>query len=220
MARVSVDQVALTDRRFQTMARILGTNRWEALGRMIAVWNECTERNTLHLTPEVIGDIHPDIPDLADVLIRSELAVEDSGSIRIRGAVGRTEWLEQKRNAAPAGGRARAATAQRGTNGQFLRGRGKSAEKPPIPAENTHQTGGKAAESPNRTVDGLDQPEPSRDASHGSRETPTPDEELSSRTSREPAGPTSAPAPTPKTKTTTRRGGEVVVNERKYGEAE
>ena len=43
MARISVEQAALTDARFAVMAGILGVSRHDALGRMVIVWNQCQE---------------------------------------------------------------------------------------------------------------------------------------------------------------------------------
>lgn len=75
MARISVEQKALTDPRFELLGRSLRSNRHEALGRMILIWNECQERGSYVLPREIIGAILGD-RDGAQWLLDADLAVE------------------------------------------------------------------------------------------------------------------------------------------------
>jgi hypothetical protein len=98
VARVNVDQKALTDSRFAILARLMGTgDRDTALGRMIRVWNECIERETYELPTLVIETIF-DQSDAPDWLIESGLAERSNErSLRIKGTEGRIEYLAKKR---------------------------------------------------------------------------------------------------------------------------
>lgn len=94
MARLTVEQSALVDRRFTTLGRLTGENRWAALGRMLLIWNECQERQVHHLTRDEIADIHPDREDFAEALVLADLAERcGDGRLRIKGLQGRIEWL-------------------------------------------------------------------------------------------------------------------------------
>lgn len=105
MARVNVEQKALTDSRYNTLGRLIGADRHAALGRMILVWNECQERETIWLSRTILDDTNPDIPDFSSHVIASGLAQEIDGEIRISGAEGRVEWLSKLRNNGKLGGR-------------------------------------------------------------------------------------------------------------------
>lgn len=94
MARVSIEQLAFSDRRFATLGRLIGGDRWAALGRLAAIWNVCQTERTYCLTPEAIVDTHPDLPDLPAAILKSDLGEsQPDGTIRVKGTIGRTEWL-------------------------------------------------------------------------------------------------------------------------------
>ena len=76
MARVNVEQKALSDPRYAVLGNLLGTSRHDALGRMIFVWNECQERERQTLSETVVAAIF-ERDDAADLLVLSELAVRD-----------------------------------------------------------------------------------------------------------------------------------------------
>jgi len=105
VARINVEQTALTDPRFQILATLLGVTRQHALGCMIEVWNECQERETFYLS----GDLLDAIFSRADsglLLARSELAREHkSHGWYIRGSRWRTGWLKKRREDGRKGGR-------------------------------------------------------------------------------------------------------------------
>src|SRR5262245_45934728 len=117
MARVNVDQKALSDPRFGVLARLMGTgDRDTALGRMVRVWNECAERETQVLSHAVLEDIFGH-PSAADWLLQAELASTtwrnsrkrvagtERNRIRIKGTAGRIEWLANRRREGRLGGR-------------------------------------------------------------------------------------------------------------------
>ena len=111
MARISTEQKALTDCRFPRLGRILGFDRFAALGRMQYLWNECQERGRYALTADDLNDIHPDLPAgaLFAALIEAGLGREiEPGVIYIAGTRGRIEWLEDRRSRASNGGKATA----------------------------------------------------------------------------------------------------------------
>src|SRR5262245_30037125 len=114
MARVNVDQKALSDPRFGVLARLMGTgDRDTALGRMVRVWNECAERETQVLSHAVLEDIFGH-PDAANWIVTAELGSLNyrgvskrtkSNYIRIKGTAGRIEWLAKRRQEGRLGGR-------------------------------------------------------------------------------------------------------------------
>src|SRR5262245_46406676 len=126
MARVNVDQKALSDPRFAVLgqlmcelrttscARTSSTDKHAlALGYMIRVWNECAERETQTLSRTVIAEIFQGYPNAADLLLTAELAATDYATrkpisathVRIKGTAGRIEWLANRRREGKLGGR-------------------------------------------------------------------------------------------------------------------
>lgn len=97
MARINIEQKALSDRRFQTLGRLTGETRHAALGRMALVWNECQERETYILTSGEIDDTSPDLQGFSDAVVASGLARHEDGGIYICGTRGRIEWLAKRR---------------------------------------------------------------------------------------------------------------------------
>jgi hypothetical protein len=120
-ARVSIDAKAWGDVRFDVLARELGVDRYSAIGRMAAIWGECTDRETQHLPASVIA-MHLGCArgDVVEILCHAaELAEDTPDGIRLRGAGGRIEWLGDRRARASAGGKARA-LAPRSQGGKFV----------------------------------------------------------------------------------------------------
>lgn len=114
MARINVDQKALSDPRFAVLAQALDLGHADhALGKMIRVWNECQERETYTLSEKVIGAIFGR-PDAAEMLVLAELGSRNysgggkqvpAGLIRICGTKDRTDWLRERRKEGRKGGR-------------------------------------------------------------------------------------------------------------------
>jgi hypothetical protein len=106
VARVNVEQKALSDPRFDLLARLMKSDERDlALGRMVRVWNECIERGTYALPTWVIQTLFDDT-EAPDWLVSCDLA-ERVGSdvVRIKGTEGRVEYLEAKRATARRNGK-------------------------------------------------------------------------------------------------------------------
>lgn len=120
MARVPVEQSALTDPRYAVLAKLAGwANRHEALGRMCLVWNACQEGETYHLSAPAL-DALLECKEAGELLRQSQLAQRiGAGRYYIKGTKGRIEWLAKKRAAA--------------------RENGKQGGRPPKPITNQHR---------------------------------------------------------------------------------
>ena len=107
MARVNVEQKALTDPRFGRLGLALvntdypemtiDTAQCLGVGRMVKVWNACQEQYTYTLTDHdlvvLLGH-----RDAAKIIVESGLGERAGrGRVRIRGTDGRIEWLENRR---------------------------------------------------------------------------------------------------------------------------
>lgn len=112
-ASVRIEDEAFSDGRFEHLGRLLGSTRYDALGRMAYLWKQCTQEGRYVLP---IPDVELHVP--VDALLASRLGEKCRGGIRIKGTKGRVEWLDKKRKAARLGGLSRAAKAQR-VAGQF-----------------------------------------------------------------------------------------------------
>src|SRR5712692_3799333 len=96
MARVNVEQKALTDSRMGILGKLLGGDHRLAIGYMVYVWNECTERNIYTLTDRELISLSGNA-DFPKLLIESGLGERNGEGVRIRGTKDRIEWLATKR---------------------------------------------------------------------------------------------------------------------------
>lgn len=108
MARVNVEQKALTDARFAHLGRLVHRQTCACsltnldahrlgLGHMSAVWNECQERETKTLSANDL-DVILGVTNASNFLIEVELGTAvKGGRIRIKGTKGRIEWLGKSR---------------------------------------------------------------------------------------------------------------------------
>lgn len=103
MARMSIDDKFLRDPRVTQLAIDLGMSRWEAMGRLIAVFAVCYDLEREVITPAQV-DLAADRPGLADALFAADLAVTTRRGLRIRGVKKRIEYLSPKREAGRQGG--------------------------------------------------------------------------------------------------------------------
>ncbi len=103
MARMSIDDKFLRDPRVADLADDLGISRFDAMGRLLAVFALCYdfERDTLR-TSDI--DRAAERPGFADAIFAADLAVIARGGMRIRGANQRIEYLAGKREAGRVGG--------------------------------------------------------------------------------------------------------------------
>lgn len=114
MARINVEQQALTDPRFYKFGRSLGCSSRFALeagrGIMEVIWNELTERWSEEAGPAAYCVTHETLQilfkskrfrnEIGAKLIESQLASETEFGLRIHGTLGRIEWLNRRRAAA------------------------------------------------------------------------------------------------------------------------
>jgi hypothetical protein len=143
-ASVNIVDEAFSDLRFDRLGALLGTNKYDALGRMAHLWRACTSGNTYELPTAIVSLVIP-----LEALVTSGLGERVSCPccqgddeypctadcdpvVRIKGTEGRVEWLDEKRKAAKAGGLARAASAKRTSGGRFA-GRGAGPAEPATP---------------------------------------------------------------------------------------
>jgi hypothetical protein len=103
-ASVRIEDEVYGDVRYVHLGQLLGTNHYDAIGRMSALWRQCTQEQT-YVLPEAVVRVVLD-PDLA---IEARLAERVDGGIRIRGTRGRIEWLGKLRKNSKKGGAARKA---------------------------------------------------------------------------------------------------------------
>lgn len=126
-ASVRIEDVAFGDPRFELLGQLLGSGRYDALGRMAFVWRWCTERGR-HDCPAWVASMyvgqldHVVTAELADWCACTEPSSHpaDCRHLRVRGTEGRIEWLSERRATKVAGGRARAASARRDERGAFV----------------------------------------------------------------------------------------------------
>jgi hypothetical protein len=83
----------------------LGTNEFDALGRMVALWDFCTEKSDSVLTETLITVLSKH-EKFAEAICAPEVGLAEhvDGGIRIKGTRGRIEWLAKRRKAARNGG--------------------------------------------------------------------------------------------------------------------
>lgn len=144
MARVNVEQKALTDPRFYRLGLDLGAPEEFAhaagLFVMVRVWNECIERGRYVLDGWVLQAL-VGRTDGADLVTRCDLAAAlKDNRFRVRGTKGRVEYLEEKRRLAringQKGGRPRKPTSV--SQGTDVGGPGETPPAPaPAPAQKT-----------------------------------------------------------------------------------
>ena len=120
-ARASIEARAWGDVRFDVLARELGVDKYSALGRMAALWGECTERDIYYLPLAVVAlylGCSQDrvVPALCDTALLGE---DTPDGIRIFGTEGKIEWLAKERARARKGGAARA-KGVRSPDGKFV----------------------------------------------------------------------------------------------------
>ena len=142
-APVRIEAEAFGDPRFDVLGMLLGTSRFDALGRMAYLWSWATDRGRQDV-PEHIAAVYFDgDTERVGFVVAAELGewcacTQQNGDpiqqnpaksskhpagcqhLLIKGAAGRLEWLSEHRAAKTEGGKKRAETATRGPNGAFL----------------------------------------------------------------------------------------------------
>lgn len=93
--RVNVDSAAVNDPRMHLLARHLGINVFEVMGRILRVWLVCYDRRSAVLQPIEI-DIAADRDGFVDSMIASGLATPDEAGVYVRGVTERITFLESQ----------------------------------------------------------------------------------------------------------------------------
>jgi hypothetical protein len=103
MASVRVDN--RNDPRFAVLGLKLGTNKYDALGRMIAVWDFCTEKGSAIITDALVN-VLAEHEKFSEAICDEEVGLAErvEGGIRVKGTRGRIEWLAKLRKNARKGG--------------------------------------------------------------------------------------------------------------------
>lgn len=102
MAAVRIEEEAFGDGRYEHLGQLLGTSKYDALGRMTFLWRQCTQEQS-HVLPESFVRVFVN----PDFLVEARLGERVDAGIRIRGTRGRIEWLARLRKNGKKGGRPR-----------------------------------------------------------------------------------------------------------------
>lgn len=107
MARVSISSEVFHDIRFDKLAKILGIDKFSAIGRMAALWEYCTHRE-MHRVPKEDINMIMNHTEAARGLLLSQLASKCNASdkLYISGTKGRIEWITSLRKNSKNGGQA------------------------------------------------------------------------------------------------------------------
>lgn len=97
-ANVSIHHTVWSDFRYDVLARLIGCDRFSAVGRMAMLWAECTNRGT-DKPPALVIDGCLGHANGSGALVDAGLGEIVDGIVRIRGCHGRIEWLESRRAA-------------------------------------------------------------------------------------------------------------------------
>lgn len=145
--RVNVDSQALSDRRFDYLASLIGQHKWYVQGMFLNLWNFCYERRSDVMTAKEVK-IHSGIDPA--LIVEAELAdILEEGRYRIKGVAARIEWLLQKDESAKRGGEASAHGRQRDDKGRFLPRHAIESIESPVSSMDIH----KEAEKPSKRAE-------------------------------------------------------------------
>jgi hypothetical protein len=131
-ASVRIEDEAFSDARIEILGSLLGTSRYDALGRLAYIWRQATAMGK-DILPEAMIAHHLSV----DALVSSGLGVKTQKGVRLKGAKGRIDWLERKREAGRLNGHLGAEFGKRGGRPPKTPkepGEGVSKNPPPAPA--------------------------------------------------------------------------------------
>lgn len=154
MSRTNIDGEAFTDPRIgKRLPRNTGLGYFDALGRLVCVWNLAITRKRAEL-PVVDVDDTADHSGFAAAMVLSNLADQlDADHVRIRGVEDRITYLHKQSENAAKGGKARAQGATR-SGGRFQPTAGSSPADRQRPAgANQPPAGDSPADSSQRPAD-------------------------------------------------------------------
>jgi hypothetical protein len=144
-ASVRIEDEAFGDGRYEHLGQLLGTTKFDALGRMSFLWRQCTQENS-HVLPESFVRVFVD----PEKLVESRLGERVETGIRIRGTRGRIEWLAKLRKNGRKGGRPRKPNGY--PNGNQERTRIEPESNPPAPAPAPTKEEGSPSNSADRAL--------------------------------------------------------------------
>lgn len=105
MAQVSISNKAQNDLRFDRLALALGLpSRWDALGRIIPVWNICAESESPKIEKEIVNRLMMN-DQAADKLVAVGLAKSCEKMISVAGYKDHCKWLSESRAGGKKGGK-------------------------------------------------------------------------------------------------------------------
>lgn len=104
MARMSIDDMILRDPRVQRIAKICGLTRFDAIGRLLAVFALTYDRVSDVIDPADI-DIAAEIEGFSAHMIAVDLGVTVRGGVRVKGAKQRIKYLNDLASKASEAGR-------------------------------------------------------------------------------------------------------------------
>lgn len=103
MAQIKISARALADLRFDRLAKATGLpSRWDALGRMIPVWNACAETGNPLIEKDMV-DLLFGSEKAGEKMVAIGLAFDDGDSVRIAGYDEHCAWLKAAREGGKAG---------------------------------------------------------------------------------------------------------------------
>ncbi len=110
--RINLDESAFSDPRFVKLGKLLGFNRYAAIGHVTAVWMRCYTECCPDIPVEDI-DTLTEIQGFSQAMVSARLAdptepVEGQECVRVRGVTDRVEWLHRQRELGRRGGIQRA----------------------------------------------------------------------------------------------------------------
>lgn len=105
MARMAIDDMVTRDPRVLHLAKLCGLpNRFEAIGRLLAVWSVCYDRVSARLSVIEI-DLAAELDGFAKHMLETGLAVRENDQwLRISGVKQRIKYLEARSDAGRKGG--------------------------------------------------------------------------------------------------------------------
>ncbi len=99
-ASVRIEDEAFNDDRIAVLGDLLGTSRYDALGRLAYLWRQATAMGSAVLSDELVAR-HVD----PDKLIKAGLGARHKCGVLLRGASDRVMWLKEKREAGKENGK-------------------------------------------------------------------------------------------------------------------
>lgn len=131
MARMSIDDKFLRDPRVSELAEALAISRWEAMGRLIAVYAVCYDLERDVIAEPQVNRV-AELAGFSQAMIDADLAVRSRAGFRIRGAFERIAYLKQKQDSGRIGGQNSAKSRASGAK-HPLQAPGEARRNPPDP---------------------------------------------------------------------------------------